>query len=88
MNREELLCSDKCWATSDEIKVIDYIASSKRTISHDSEKVSDVTIKTIPKAERKRKLKNYIQSCHNRSEWGQINKVIVELYAQEKLAKL
>tara|TARA_R110002110_G_scaffold122588_1_gene298883 strand:- start:39 stop:305 length:267 start_codon:yes stop_codon:yes gene_type:complete len=88
MNREEILHTDNCWTTSDEINVIDYIASPKRVIAHDSEKVSDVTIKVITKAERKRKLINYIQSCHKRADWGQINKVIVELYAQETLAKL
>ena len=59
MNRDEILHTDSCWSTSDEINVIDYIASPKRIIAHDSEKVSDVKIKVTVSNKHLTLLTNY-----------------------------
>ena len=89
MNREDILSNDLSWTTINEINAIDFIARDKRETKHESEdgKIT-VTTSKITKSERKKKLKGYIQSCYNRVNWGQINKIVCELYAQEKLAKL
>ena len=66
------------WSTSDELKIIDFIAS-------DEPRTKGVTV-TL--ADRKEKLRGYIKSCQNRYTWGAINQKDAESYAQCKLAAL
>lgn len=67
------MATQESWDTSDEINLINLIAKDR----------SKVTL-----TERKRKLRNYINSCSNRYVWDNIDRKKCEMYAQAKLAEL
>ena len=69
-------------ATNEEKQFIDVLCCNEE---RDKE---NVKLKPITVAEMKARLRGYIHSCNKRVNWGFINKVKCEKYAQSKLNEL
>ena len=87
MNKEE-----KVWATKDELRFIDYLAADKtckfvEVNNKERKKTGKSTVK-LSRVDIKKRLKGYIQSCHKRNDWHDINGAHCEMYAQALLAEL
>ncbi len=87
MNKEE-----KVWATKDELKFVDYLATDNTCkfveVNNKERKKASKSVVKIDRVGVKKRLKGYIQSCHKRNDWGDINGVRCEMHAQKLLAEL
>ncbi len=70
--------TEGAYETKHELKFIDYIAGPQL-------RAKDIR---LTKTERKERVRNYINSCYRRKDWGLIDANKCELHAQRVLASI